>query len=85
MSEHMPRHLVFWAKEFVMAIILDIAGKPLPPRNKSKNRLRAQDLRDLFKMLIVLALIVLGYLLFAPTERPSRSADSAPQQSTREG
>lgn len=70
-----------------MAIILDIAGKPLPPRNRSKNRLRAQDLRDLMKVLIVLALIILGYLTFAPNDgdRPSRSADAQQQKSTRAG
>ncbi len=51
-----------------MAVILDIAGKPLPPRKRSKRRLRAQDIRDLLKIFIVLLLIVSGYFAFAPTE-----------------
>lgn len=51
-----------------MAIILDIAGKPLPPRKRSKRRLRAQDIRDLLKVFIVLLLIVSGYFAFAPAE-----------------
>lgn len=49
-----------------MATILDIAGKPLPPRNDPKRRLRAQDMRDLSKILIVLMLIVAGYFVFVP-------------------
>lgn len=51
-----------------MAVILDIAGKPLPPRRRSKGRLRAQDTRDLLKIFIVLLLIVSGYFAFAPAE-----------------
>jgi uncharacterized protein (UPF0333 family) len=65
-----------------MAIILDIAGKPLPARNTSKKRLRAQALRDLLKVLIVLALIIMGYLLFAPTGRAPHAAQAASQQVT---
>jgi capsule polysaccharide export protein KpsE/RkpR len=49
-----------------MATILDIAGKPLPPRNKAKQRLKAQDIRDLLKIFAVMMLIVAGYFLFAP-------------------
>jgi hypothetical protein len=49
-----------------MATILDIAGKPTPPRNDPKRRLRAQDMRDLFKILMVFMLIVAGYFVFAP-------------------
>ena len=68
-----------------MAIILDIAGKPLPPRNQSKRRLRAQDFRDLLKVLIVLSLIIMGYLLFAPQNGSQRAADAVPTQSVRAG
>lgn len=50
-----------------MATILDISGKPLPPRNRRRGRLKAQDARDLLKILIVLALILTGYFLFAPS------------------
>ena len=49
-----------------MATILDIAGKPLPARNASRKRMRAQDMRDLSKILLMLLLIVTGYFLFAP-------------------
>lgn len=68
-----------------MATILDIAGKPLPARNRSKNRLRAQDLRDLMKVFIVVSLIVLGYFAFAPAQESSQAAQSAPQQNVRAG
>lgn len=60
-----------------MAVILDIAGKPLPPRKHAKNRLRAQDLRDLMKALIILMLIVIGYLMFVPSDAPTQAAQSA--------
>ena len=50
-----------------MPTILDISGKPLPPRNRGKGRLKTQDARDLLKILIVLALILTGYFLFAPS------------------
>ncbi len=49
-----------------MATILDISGKPLPPRNRSKQRLQTQDMRDLMKISIMFLLIVTGYFLFAP-------------------
>lgn len=49
-----------------MATILDITGKPLPPRKRCMDRARAQDMRDLAKILIVLLLIVMGFFLFAP-------------------
>ncbi|MBA4305979.1 MAG: hypothetical protein C0429_04515 [Sphingopyxis sp.] len=49
-----------------MATLLDIAGKPLPPRNRAKRRLQQQDLRDLIKIFVVLLLIILGYFLAAP-------------------
>lgn len=68
-----------------MAIILDIAGKPLPPRNRSKKRLRAQDFRDLLKVLIVLSIIIMGYLLFAPANGSQRAAEAAPANSVRAG
>lgn len=59
-----------------MAIILDIAGKPLPPRNQARKRLRSQDLRDLLKILIVLSLIIIGYLTFAPSNESDVAAGS---------
>ena len=49
-----------------MATLLDIAGKPLPPRNRAKRRLQQQDLRDLTKKFFVLVLLLLGYFLVAP-------------------
>jgi hypothetical protein len=49
-----------------MATLLDIAGKPLPPRNRAKRRLQQEDLRDLTKILVVLLLIILGYFLVVP-------------------
>lgn len=49
-----------------MATILDIAGRPLPQRNRSKQKLRAQDMRDLSKVMVMLLLIIAGYFLFAP-------------------
>jgi hypothetical protein len=48
-----------------MPTILDISGKP-PPRRRSKQRLQAQDMRDLLKITIMLLLIITGYFLFAP-------------------
>jgi hypothetical protein len=50
-----------------MATILDITGKPLPPRNRRKGKLKAQDARDLLKILVVLFLVFSGYFLFAPS------------------
>lgn len=49
-----------------MATLLDIAGKPLPPRNRAKRRLQQEDLRDLTKILVVLLLIIFGYFLVVP-------------------
>ena len=49
-----------------MAVILDIAGKPIPHRKRRKNPAREQDLRDLSKILMILFLIVLGFFMFAP-------------------
>ena len=37
-----------------MATILDIAGKPIPPRNRAKRRLRGQDVRDILKIVLVM-------------------------------
>lgn len=53
-------------REHVMATILDISGKPLPNRKRTKSRLKAQDARDLFKIIILLAMIIVGFFLFAP-------------------
>ncbi|HEV7233315.1 MAG TPA: hypothetical protein VGN36_03645 [Sphingorhabdus sp.] len=52
-----------------MARILDIAGKPLSPRNSTRRRMKAQDMRDLTKIMATLVLIVSGYFLFAPENR----------------
>ena len=49
-----------------MGTILDIAGKPLPPRNRVKRRLRKQDISDILKIFIVLCLILTGFFFFAP-------------------
>ena len=65
-----------------MAVILDIAGKPLPPRTQSKNRLRAQDMRDLLKALIMLSLIICGYLVFVPADAPAQSNQVAAQHNS---
>jgi len=66
-----------------MAIILDIAGKPLPARKRGKRRLRAQDIRDLLKIFIVLLLIVSGYFAFAPTESSRSQGDNISAQASR--
>jgi hypothetical protein len=63
-----------------MATILDIAGKPLPPRNRTKRRLRAQDLRDLVKILLVFSLIVIGYFMFAPSRDAAEDISIAAAQ-----
>jgi hypothetical protein len=54
-------------REHIMATILDIKGKPLPPRNRANRRLKTQDARDLLKILIVFSIILTGYFLFAPS------------------
>jgi hypothetical protein len=68
-----------------MAIILDIAGKPLPPRNQSKRRLRAQDMRDLLKALIMLLIVIAGYFIFAPPIKATHSTDAALERNTPAG
>ena len=59
-----------------MANILDISGKPLPSRRRSKRRLRAQDMRDLLKVLIMLMMVIAGYFLFAPAGEATRAPDA---------
>ena len=59
-----------------MANILDISGKPLPSRRRSKRRLRAQDMRDLLKVLIMLMMVIAGYFLFAPASEATRAPDA---------
>lgn len=59
-----------------MATILDISGKPLPPRHASKRRLRAQDMRDLLKVLIMLMMVIAGYFIFAPASEATRASDA---------
>lgn len=59
-----------------MANILDISGKPLPPRRRSKRRLHARDMRDLLKVLIVLMMVITGYFIFAPAREATRASDS---------
>ena len=59
-----------------MATILDISGKPLPPRRRSKRRLRAQHMRDLLKVLIMLIIVITGYFLFAPAGEATRATNA---------
>ena len=59
-----------------MANILDISGKPMPPRRRSKRRLRAQDMRDLMKVLIMLMMVITGYFLFAPANEATRATNA---------
>ena len=59
-----------------MATILDISGKPLPSRRRSKRRLRAQDMRDLLKVLIMLMMVITGYFIFAPASEATRASDA---------
>lgn len=59
-----------------MANILDISGKPLPSRRRSKRRLRAQDMRDLLKVLIMLMMVITGYFLFAPANEATRATNA---------
>jgi hypothetical protein len=49
-----------------MPTILDIAGKPIPSRNRARRRLQTQDIRDLLKILSVILFVVAGYFAFAP-------------------
>jgi hypothetical protein len=69
----MRRAGVLLTKEYPMVPILDIAGKPLPPRHASKRRLRAQHMRDLLKVLIVLMIVIAGYFIFAPAGEATRA------------
>ena len=59
-----------------MANILNISGKPLPPRHASKRRLRAQHMRDLLKVLIMLIIVITGYFLFAPAGEATRAINA---------
>jgi len=68
-----------------MAIILDIAGKPLHPRNNSKKRLHGEDLRELLKILIIISLIILGYFVFVPGQDSNQSPQALYQQDPRAG
>jgi hypothetical protein len=63
-----------------MANILHISGKPLPPRHASKRRLRAQHMRDLLKVLIMLMMVVAGYFLFAPAGEATRATNAGIEQ-----
>jgi hypothetical protein len=72
----MRRVGVLLTKEYSMANILDISGKPLPPRHASKRRLRAQHMRDLLKVLIVLMMVVAGYFMFAPAGEATRATNA---------
>jgi hypothetical protein len=72
----MRRVGVLLTKEYSMANILDISGKPLPPRHASKRRLRAQHMRDLLKVLIMLIIVITGYFLFAPASEATRATNA---------
>ncbi|OYY15777.1 MAG: hypothetical protein B7Y62_04995 [Sphingomonadales bacterium 35-56-22] len=72
----MRRVGVLLAKEYSMANILDISGKPLPSRRRSKRRLRARDMRDLLKVLIMLMMVITGYFLFAPASEATRATNA---------
>ena len=72
----MRRAGVLLTKEYPMVPILDIAGKPLPPRHASKRRLRAQHMRDLLKVLIVLMIVIAGYFIFAPAGEATRATNA---------
>jgi hypothetical protein len=72
----MRRVGVLLTKEYSMANILDIAGKPLPPRHASKRRLRAQHMRDLLKVLIMLIIVITGYFMFAPAGEATRATNA---------
>lgn len=63
-----------------MGTILDIAGKPLPPRNRMKRRLRSQDLRDLLKIFLVFMLIITGFFIFAPSRDAAQEISIATAQ-----
>jgi hypothetical protein len=63
-----------------MPTILDIAGKPLPPRNRIKRQLRAQDMRDILKILIVLCLVITGFFFFAPSRNAAEEIRVAAAQ-----
>jgi hypothetical protein len=63
-----------------MPTILDIAGKPLPPCNRVKRQLRAEDMRDILKILIVLCLVITGFFLFAPSRNAAEDIRVAAAQ-----
>jgi hypothetical protein len=63
-----------------MPTILDIAGKPIRPRNQTRRKLRAQDVRDLVKIFVMLVLVAIGYYLFAPTRDAAQEIRIAAQQ-----
>ena len=67
-----------------MAVILDIAGNPMPHR-KRKNPAREQDLRDLSKILTMLLLIILGFFAFAPEPSDSESPTKVASAQTNAG
>ncbi|MFN3452086.1 MAG: hypothetical protein ACK4ZE_07995 [Sphingorhabdus sp.] len=68
-----------------MATILDIAGKPLPSRKQSKRRLRAQDMRDLLKALMVLFIVIAGYFMFAPPGEATQATDAGNERNAPAG
>lgn len=63
-----------------MATILDIAGKPIPPSNRAKRQLRAQDIRDILKIVMVMAIIITGFYLFAPSRDAAQEIRVATQK-----
>ncbi len=63
-----------------MAVILDIAGNPMPSRKRRRNRAREQDIRDLSKIALMLLLIIVGFFLFAPSRDAAKEISVAAAQ-----
>jgi hypothetical protein len=67
-------------REQILATISDIAGEPIPPRNRVKRELRSRDLRDILKILMVMAIIITGFFLFAPARDGAQDMRVAAKQ-----
>jgi len=55
-------------------------GKPIPPRNRAKRRLRAQDVRDILKIFLVMVLVITGFFMFAPSRNAAEEISLAAAQ-----